>query len=55
MQDLGEWGYSAPGPGIDHVLVRGLPADEPLTWPEERRRVDGRLVSDHAPVEVTAG
>ncbi len=55
MQDLGAWGYSAPGPGIDHVLVRGLPAAEPVTWPEERRRVDGRLVSDHAPVEVTAG
>jgi endonuclease/exonuclease/phosphatase family metal-dependent hydrolase len=55
MQDLGAWGYSAPGPGIDHVLVRGLRAAEPVTWPEERRRVDGRLVSDHAPVEVTAG
>lgn len=55
MADLAAWGYSAPGPGIDHVLVRGLPAAEPVTWPEERRRVDGRLVSDHAPVEVTAG
>ena len=22
-------------------------------WPDERRRVDGRLLSDHAPVEVT--
>jgi len=55
MQDLRTWGYSAPGPGIDHVLVRGLSAADPATWPEERRRVDGRLVSDHAPVEVTAG
>ena len=27
MQDLAARGYSAPGPGIDHVLVRGLPAD----------------------------
>jgi endonuclease/exonuclease/phosphatase family metal-dependent hydrolase len=55
MRDLGAWGYSEPGPGIDHVLVRGLPVDGPVTWPEERRRVGGRLVSDHAPVEVTAG
>ena len=55
MADLREWGFSAPGPLIDHVLVRGLPAGEPLVWPEERRRVDGRVVSDHAPVEVTAG
>ena len=55
MQDLRAWGYSAPGPGIDHVLVRGLPAADPVTWPEERRRVHDRLVSDHAPVEVVAG
>lgn len=55
MQDLRAWGYSLPGPGIDHVLVRGLPAGAPVTWPEERRRVHGRVVSDHAPVEVTAG
>ncbi len=55
LADLREWGYSAPGPHIDHVLVRGLPADDPFVWPEERRRVDGRLLSDHAPVEVTAG
>ena len=55
MQDLLAWGYSEPATGIDHVLVRGLPAAGSVTWPEERRRVDGRLVSDHAPVEVTAG
>jgi hypothetical protein len=35
--------------------VRGLPSTEPLVWPEDRRRVDGRLMSDHAPVEVTVG
>jgi endonuclease/exonuclease/phosphatase (EEP) superfamily protein YafD len=55
MQDLAARGYSAPGPGIDQVLVRGLPCGESATWPEERRRLDGRLVSDHAPVEVSAG
>ena len=46
------WGFSAAGPGIDHVLVRGAEAGEPRRWPTERRRHDGRLLSDHAPVEV---
>jgi len=55
MADLRDWGYSEPAPLIDHVLVRGLPATEPFVWPEDRRRVDGRLMSDHAPVEVTVG
>lgn len=50
-----EWGYSVPGPGIDQILVRGLPATPPQRWPAERRRVDGRLVSDHAPVELRVG
>ena len=46
------WGFTGGGPGIDHVLVRGATAGETLRWPTERRRVDGRLLSDHAPVEV---
>jgi endonuclease/exonuclease/phosphatase family metal-dependent hydrolase len=46
------WGFSAPGPVIDHVLVRGAQAGPQQTWPEERRTVDGVLLSDHAPVEV---
>jgi hypothetical protein len=40
---------------IDQILVRGLPASPPIAWPEERRRVGGRLLSDHAPVELTVG
>jgi len=49
-------GFSAPLPGsIDQILVRGLPSTPPVAWPEERRRVDGRLLSDHAPVELTVG
>jgi hypothetical protein len=48
-----EWGFSEPIPGIDQVLVRGAKASRPESWPEERRRVAGRLVSDHAPVETT--
>ena len=48
-------GFSAPAPGIDQILVRGPAATPPLVWPEERRRIDGRLLSDHAPVELTVG
>ena len=47
-----EWGFSTAGPGIDHVLVRGAPATPVEVWPLERRRLDGRILSDHAPVEV---
>jgi len=47
-----EWGFSEPGPGIDHILVRGAETSAPRRWPTERRRLDGRLLSDHAPVEV---
>jgi endonuclease/exonuclease/phosphatase family metal-dependent hydrolase len=47
-----EWGFSGPTPtGIDHVLVRGLDAGPPVRWPAERRQHEGRLLSDHAPVE----
>jgi endonuclease/exonuclease/phosphatase family metal-dependent hydrolase len=47
-----DWGFSAAGPGLDQVLVRGAPADRAERWPDERRWLDGRLLSDHAPVEV---
>ena len=47
-----EWGFSGPTPtGIDHILERGLDASSPVRWPAERRLHDGRLLSDHAPVE----
>jgi endonuclease/exonuclease/phosphatase family metal-dependent hydrolase len=46
-------GWSAVGPGIDHVLVRHADPLSPLeAWPLERRRVGGRLLSDHAPVDL---
>lgn len=48
-------GYSAPGPGIDHVLVRGAPAGALVVWPEERRVHNGVVLSDHAPVELEVG
>jgi len=47
-------GFSAPLAGsIDQILVRGLELrDGPSAWPLERRVVGGRVLSDHAPVEV---
>jgi endonuclease/exonuclease/phosphatase family metal-dependent hydrolase len=48
-------GYSAPAPGIDHVLVRGAPCSTPVVWERERRTVEGIVLSDHAPVEVHVG
>ena len=49
-------GFSPPlADSIDQILVRGLPATPPVRWPDERRRLDGRLLSDHAPVELTVG
>jgi endonuclease/exonuclease/phosphatase family metal-dependent hydrolase len=48
-----EWGFSPAGPGIDHVLVRGLRVVEgERHWPDERRRQGAALLSDHAPVEA---
>ena len=48
-------GWSALGPGIDHVLVRGLAASPLVVWPVERRRHNGAVLSDHAPVEAVVG
>jgi endonuclease/exonuclease/phosphatase family metal-dependent hydrolase len=48
-----DWGFSPAGVGIDHVLVRGAVAGDPVRWPISRRQVDGFVASDHAPVEVT--
>jgi endonuclease/exonuclease/phosphatase family metal-dependent hydrolase len=53
LPQLAEWGFSRPIEWIDQVLVRGAKAGPARRWPDERRRVDGRLLSDHAPVEVT--
>jgi endonuclease/exonuclease/phosphatase family metal-dependent hydrolase len=53
--DLREAGFSPPAPGIDQIVVRGIAATAPVAWPPERRRIDGRLLSDHAPVELEIG
>jgi endonuclease/exonuclease/phosphatase family metal-dependent hydrolase len=50
----GDWGFaSVDVAGIDRVLVRGAAVEGAVRWPLERRRLDGRIVSDHAPVEAT--
>jgi endonuclease/exonuclease/phosphatase family metal-dependent hydrolase len=46
-----EWGFEGEAPGVDHMLVRGAAATPTRYWPTERRRFDGVLLSDHAPVE----
>lgn len=55
LRELAAAGYSPPGPGIDHVLVRDAPATPLYTWPVERRTVEGRVLSDHPPVELSVG
>jgi len=44
--------WSEAGPHIDHVLVRGAPTSSVRVWADDERRYDGKLLSDHAPVEV---
>jgi endonuclease/exonuclease/phosphatase family metal-dependent hydrolase len=50
-----EWGFSEPlDEGIDQILVRGATVTEIVRWPRDRRRLDGRVLSDHTPVEARA-
>lgn len=55
LRDLVDEGFSEPADGLDQVLARGLRAGQPSSWPEERRRLGDRLLSDHAPVEAVLG
>jgi endonuclease/exonuclease/phosphatase family metal-dependent hydrolase len=50
-----DWGFAHAGPVIDHVLVRGAGLGAPDVWLPERRRIRGRILSDHAPLEVPVG
>ena len=46
-------GFSPPIAGIDQIVVRGVSFERPPErWPGGRRRLDGLLLSDHAPVEA---
>ena len=53
LATLVEWGFTKPISWLDQVLVRGAKAGHAYRWPDERRRANGKLLSDHAPVEVT--
>jgi endonuclease/exonuclease/phosphatase family metal-dependent hydrolase len=55
LSELTEAGFAPAGPAIDHVLVRGEPSTPLSVWPVERRSVDGRVLSDHSPVELVVG
>lgn len=49
----GDWGFfSRAGEGIDHILVRGAPTSRPEPWQRGRRQIDGRILSDHPPVDL---
>jgi endonuclease/exonuclease/phosphatase family metal-dependent hydrolase len=52
LVQLTEAGFSAAGPLIDHIVVRGAQATPLSVWPVERRTLDGRVLSDHPPVEL---
>jgi endonuclease/exonuclease/phosphatase family metal-dependent hydrolase len=49
---LAHLGFSEAGTAIDHILVRGGQPSAVRTWPDERRRLDGMLLSDHSPIEL---
>jgi endonuclease/exonuclease/phosphatase family metal-dependent hydrolase len=44
--------WTDAGPQIDHILIRGAVAVSVRGWPDAEREYKGRLLSDHAPVEV---
>ena len=44
--------WAGTSSAIDHVLVRGAAVSAARAWTEDERRFDGKLLSDHAPVEV---
>jgi endonuclease/exonuclease/phosphatase family metal-dependent hydrolase len=46
-------GYSDPGPGIDHIAVRGAAPSPLRVWMDDLRRRNGVLLSDHAPLELS--
>jgi endonuclease/exonuclease/phosphatase family metal-dependent hydrolase len=46
-------GFSAPHGGIDDIFVRGGDPSPLAVWPLERRRQNGVVLSDHAPIELT--
>jgi endonuclease/exonuclease/phosphatase family metal-dependent hydrolase len=48
-------GFSPPGGGIDHILVRGASAGPIEVWPEAERTTEVGVLSDHAPIQLRVG
>jgi endonuclease/exonuclease/phosphatase family metal-dependent hydrolase len=44
-----------PGPNIDHIVAAGIAHGQLEAWPLDRRRHDGAVLSDHAPVDLIVG
>jgi endonuclease/exonuclease/phosphatase family metal-dependent hydrolase len=44
--------FSAPGPRIDHILVRGAEATRLHVWAQAGHTTGAGVLSDHAPVEL---
>jgi endonuclease/exonuclease/phosphatase family metal-dependent hydrolase len=44
--------WMTSGPQIDNVLLRRAINVSARVWPDEERRYEGRLLSDHAPIEA---
>ena len=40
------------GTGIDQFLLRRAIATSLRVWPDEQRMLNGKVLSDHAPVEI---
>jgi endonuclease/exonuclease/phosphatase family metal-dependent hydrolase len=48
-------GFSPPGPGIDHIVVRGAKASRLHIWAQAGHTTGAGVLSDHAPVELQVG
>jgi len=48
-------GFSPPGPGIDHIFVRGAEVGPLGVWPQAHRTIAAGVLSDHAPIELRIG
>jgi len=44
--------WNQAGTGIDQFLLRRAAATSLRVWPDEERMYQGKLLSDHAPVEI---
>jgi len=48
-------GFSPPGPGIDHIIVRGAEVSRLHIWAQAGHTTGAGVLSDHAPIELRIG